>query len=113
MKFDIDEQHFTVFNLLILLLVWANTCYLLVIMGSAFRILPLLIGTLLTLTAIVLTFAMMVITIWISIKWIRHHNLGWKLLIALLILIVISLGLEATVKHIFIREQFHRQEYLR
>lgn len=113
MRFDIDEQHFTVFNLLILLLVWANTCYLLMIVGSALKILPLLIAIILFLTAIILTLSMVVITIWISIKWVRHHNLGWKLLIAILILIVISLSIEFTVKQIFIREQFHRQEYLR
>lgn len=111
MRFDIDEEHFTVFNLLILLLVWANTCFLLFTFFN--RVIPILISTLLFIIGLVLTLAMVIITIWISIKWVRHHNLGWWLAIGLIILFIISWSLEATVRQIFIRQQFQRQEYQR
>ena len=110
MKFDIEEEHFTVFNLLLLLLVWANVCYLLVIFLRPF--LPMLINTLLIISGAALTITMMVVTIYISIKWIRHHNLGWWLLIGLIVLFVISISLEATVKTIFIRQQMFEQQEL-
>lgn len=110
MNFDIEEEHFTVFNLLLLLLVWANSCYLLVLF---FRpILPMLITTLLIITGLVLTVAMVITTLYISIKWIRHHNLGWWILIAIISLFIISWSLEATVKTIFIRQQMFEQQEL-
>ena len=110
MNFDIEEEHFTVFNLLLLLLVWANTCYLLVIFFRPFF--PMLITTLLILSGLALTLAMMVITLYVSIKWIKHHNLGWWFLIGLIVLFILSYSLESTVKNIFIREQFFKQEQL-
>ncbi|KAF0135109.1 MAG: hypothetical protein FD145_247 [Candidatus Saganbacteria bacterium] len=111
MNFDIEEEHFTVFNLLLLLLVWANTCYLLVIFFKP--IFPMLITTLLMLFGITLTAAMVVMTIYVSIKWIKHHNLGWWILIGLIVLFVVSYALESTVKSIFLREQMFKQEQLR
>jgi len=111
MQFDIEEEHFTVFNLLLLLLVWANTCYLVVIFLRP--VLPMLITTLLVLFGLVLTLAMVVITIYISIKWIQHHNLGWWVLIGLVVLFILSYALESTVKNIFVREQIFRQEQMR
>lgn len=111
MKFDIEEEHFTVFNLLLMLMVWANVCYFMVIFARP--ILPMLVTTLLIITGAVLTITMMVITIYISIKWIRHHNLGWWLLIGLIVLFVVSISLEATVKTILIRQQMFEQQELR
>jgi len=108
MNFDIEEEHFTVFNLLLLLLVWANTAYLLVIFLRP--VLPMLITTLLILCGLALTLAMVVITLYASVQWIRHHNLGWWFLIGLIVLFILSYGLESTVKNIFIREQIFRQE---
>ena len=102
MQFDIEEEHFTVFNLLLMLMVWANVCYFTVIFARP--VLPMLITTLLIITGAVLTLTMMIITIYISVKWVRHHNLGWWLLIGLIVLFVISISLEATVKTIFIRQ---------
>lgn len=111
MKFDIEEEHFTVFNLLLLLIVWANVCYFLVILLRP--ILPLLITTLLILTGAVLTIAMVIITLIATITWIRHHNWGLWALIALIVLIVVSFSLEATVKSIFIRQQMFEQQELK
>ncbi len=111
MNFDIEEEHFTVFNLLLMLLVWANTCYLIVLFFG--RFLPVLITTLLILFGLALTGAMIIITIYISVKWIRHHNLGWWIFIGLVLLFIISYALESTVKNIFLREQILRQEQLR
>jgi lysylphosphatidylglycerol synthetase-like protein (DUF2156 family) len=108
MNFDIEEEHFTVFNLLLLLLVWANTSYILVIVLRP--VLPMLISTLLILSGLVLTISMVIITLYITVKWVRHHNLGWWVLIGLLLLFVLSYGLESTVKNIFMREQLFRQE---
>lgn len=110
MKFDIEEQHFAVFNLLLMLMVWANVCYFLVIFLRT--VLPMLITTLLIITGAALTIIMSIITIYISIKWIRHHNLGWWLLVGLIVVFIISISLEATVKSIFIRQQlFEQQEF--
>ena len=111
MRFDIEEKHFTVFNLLLLLIVWANTCYVLFFFLRGFM--PVLVNTLLILAGAVLTIAMGVITIYITVKWIRHHNLGWWLLIGLIVLFVISISLEATVKTIFIRQQMFEHQELR
>jgi|SRR3989339_1936143 len=111
MNFDIEEEHFTVFNLLLLLLVWANTCYLLVVFFKA--VLPMLVTTLLVITGLVLTVAMMIITLYVSIKWVRHHNLGWWFLIGVVILFIIAWSFEATVRNIFIREQMFKQQELR
>lgn len=111
MRFDIEEEHFTVFNLLLMLLVWANSCYLMVIFLRPFM--PVLITTLLVLTGLALTLTMVVITIYITVKWIRHHNLGWWVLGGLIVLFVLSYALESTVRNIFIREQLFRQEQLR
>ena len=108
MNFDIEEEHFTVFNLLLLLMVWANTCYLLVIFMRP--VLPMLISTLLLLFGMVLTVVMVIVTIYITIAWIRHHNLGWWVLIGMVALFILSYGLESTVKNIFLREQIYRQE---
>ncbi len=110
MRFDIEENHFTVFNLLLLLIVWANTCYLLVVMFRG--VLPMLMTTLLIITGAVLTIAMVIITIYISIRWITHHNLGWWLVLGLIALFIVSFSLEATVKNIFTRQQmFEHQGY--
>lgn len=111
MNFDIEEEHFTVFNLLLLLMAWANTCYLLVIFLRP--VMPLLVNTLLIITGLVLTVIMVIITIYVSIKWIRHHNLGWWFIIGLIVLFILSWGLEATVKHIFIRQQMFEPQELR
>lgn len=108
MKFDIEEQHFTVFNLLLMLMVWANVCYFLVIFLRP--VLPMLITTLLIISGAVLTLSLSIITIYVSIKWIRHHNLGWWLLVGLIILFIVSVSLEATVKSIFIRQQLFEQQ---
>ena len=111
MNFDIEEEHFTVFNLLLLLIVWSNVCYLLVVMLH--RVLPMLISTILIITGIVLMLAMVIITIYVSIKWIRHHNLGWWVLIGFILLLIVSYSLEATVKSIFVRQQVFEQQELR
>jgi membrane-associated HD superfamily phosphohydrolase len=108
MRFEIEEEHFTVFNLLLLLLVWANTCYLLVIFLRP--LFPMLVTTLLILTGLALTVAMMIITLYVSVMWIRHHNLGWWFLIGLIVLFILSYSLESTVRNIFIREQLFKQE---
>lgn len=110
MNFDIEEEHFSVFNLLLLLLVWANVCYFLVIFLRP--ILPMLITTLLVLTGAILTITMVIVTLYVSIQWVRRHNWGWWLLIGLIVLFVVSIGLETTVRSIFIRQQmFEQQEY--
>src|SRR3989339_375255 len=88
MRFEIDEEHFTVTNLLILLIAWANTCYLLVVFLR--QMLPMLISTLLIITGLVLTAIMVVITIYVSINWIKHHKLGLWFVIGLIVLFVIS-----------------------
>jgi|GEM_PF-3167441 len=111
MRFEIEEEHFTVFNLLLLLLVWANTCYLLVIFLRP--ILPTLVATILILSGLVLTVAMVIITLYTSIRWIKHHNLGWWLLIALIALFIISYSLDSTIKNIFIREQLFNEQQSR
>jgi dolichyl-phosphate-mannose--protein O-mannosyl transferase len=111
MRFDIEEEHFTVFNLLLLLLVWANSCYLLVIFFRPFM--PILVTTLLVLSGLALTLAMVVITLYISVKWVRHHNLGWWFLAGVIVLFVLSYALESTVRNIFVREQLFRQEQMR
>ena len=108
MKFEIDETHFTVANLLLLLLAWANTCYILVIFLR--NILPLLVTTILVITGTVLTLAMVIITIIVTIRWIQHHNMGWIFLIGLIILFVLSFSLESTVRGIFLREQTYRNQ---
>jgi hypothetical protein len=108
MRFDIEEEHFTVFNLLLLLFVWAISCQILV---SVFHsILPRLISTLLVLSAVVMMVSIVIITLYITIVWIRHHNLGWWFLIGLIVLFILSYGLESTIRNIFIREQILRQE---
>ncbi|MFA4906263.1 MAG: hypothetical protein WC645_07145 [Candidatus Margulisiibacteriota bacterium] len=111
MRFDIEEEHFTVFNLLLMLLVWANSCYLMVIFLRPFM--PILVTTLLVLTGLALTLTMVVITVYITVKWIRHHNLGWWVLAGVIVLFLLSYALESTVRNIFIREQMFRQEQLR
>jgi nitrate reductase NapE component len=113
MRFDIEEEHFTVFNLLLLLLVWANTCSWIIYFNLNFRFLPILIVILLGLFGFVLMLAIAIITIYISVQWIRHHNLGWWVLVGLILLFIMSYGLELSVKNIFIREQLFRQEQLR
>ena len=110
MKFDIDEKHFHVFHLLLLLLAWANTCYIMVIFLKKFM--PLLVTTILVLTGTVLTIAMVIITIIITIRWIRHHNLGWWVAIGLIILFVLSWAFESTVRGIFLREQVYRNSQI-
>jgi len=70
----------------------------------------MLVTTLLILTGLTLTVAMMIITIYVSVMWIRHHNLGWWFLIGLIILFILSYSLESTVRNIFIREQLFKQE---
>lgn len=111
MKFDIEEEHFTVFNLLILLLAWALVCIFIV---TLFRpLLPTLIITLLAITTSVLMIASVIITIVATVRWIRHHNLGWWALIALIVLLVVAFSLEATVKSISIRQQMFEQQEAR
>ncbi|OGC04801.1 hypothetical protein A2276_02420 [candidate division WOR-1 bacterium RIFOXYA12_FULL_43_27] len=108
MKFDIDEKHFNVFNLLLLLLAWANTCYILVIFTKNF--VPLLLTTILVLTGTALTLAMVVITIITTVRWVKHHNWGWWLLIALVVLCVLSWSLESTMRGLLIREQVYNYQ---
>lgn len=105
---DIDEKHFHVFHLLLLLLAWANTCYILVIFLR--NLLPVLVTTLLVISGTVLTLAMVIITIIISIRWIKHHNLGWWFFIGLIILFILSWGLESTVRGIFLRQQMYQNQ---
>ncbi|HTY13050.1 MAG TPA: hypothetical protein VMD02_02550 [Candidatus Omnitrophota bacterium] len=113
MRFDIEEEHFTVFNLLLLMLVWLITCNLVIYFNVYFHFLPTLIAILLGLLDSVLALAIVIITVYISIQWIRHHNLGWWVLIALIVLFILSYGLELTVKNIFIREQIFNQQQMR
>ena len=108
MKLDIDEKHFHVFHLLLLLLAWANTCYIIVIFLKKF--LPLLVTTILVLTGTVLTIAMVAITIIITNRWIKHHNLGWWVAIGLIVLFVLSWSFETVVRGIFLREQIYNQQ---
>ncbi len=110
MNFDIEEEHFTVFNLLLLLLVWLITCNLIIYFNLYFHFLPVLIAILLGLFDSVLALAIVIITIYISVQWIRHHNLGWWFLIGLIVLFILSYGLELTVKNIFVREQIFNQQ---
>ncbi|OGC05925.1 hypothetical protein A2526_03320 [candidate division WOR-1 bacterium RIFOXYD2_FULL_36_8] len=108
MRFEIDEEHFTVTNLLILLISWSNTCYLLVLFLRSW--LPVLISTLLIITGLVLTVAMVIITIYVSIRWIKHHKLGLWVLIGIVILFIISWSFEATVKKIFFEQQVYEYD---
>ena len=108
MKFDIDEKHFNVFNLLLLLLAWANTCYIVVIFAK--NLMPLLVTTILVISGTLLTLAMVIITIIVTIRWVKHHNLGWWILIGLAVLFIISWSLESTVRGIFLSEQVYRNE---
>ncbi len=110
MNFDIETEHFTVFNLLLLLLVWAITCNVILVLNNSLHFLPVLIAILFGLTSFILMIGVMIITIYISIQWIRHHNLGWWILIALVILFILSFSLESAVQQIYMREQIFRQE---
>ena len=108
MKFDIDERHFTVFNLLLLLLAWANTCF--VIFSLFQKWLPLFVNVILLLTGSILTLVMVFITIYVTIRWVRHHDLTGWVVIGIIVLFVISWGLESTVRGLFIREQIFEQQ---
>ncbi|MFC1496166.1 hypothetical protein ACFL52_01995 [Candidatus Margulisiibacteriota bacterium] len=108
MKLEIDEKHFHVFHLLLLLLAWANTCYILVIFLK--DILPVMLTSILVLTGTLLTLLMVFITILITIRWINHHRLGLWLLIGLISLFVLSWALESTIRGIFLKEQAYDNE---
>jgi len=115
MRFDIEEEHFTVFNLLLLLLAWSATLNSIFMLKLFFPFIPipLLIIYLISLSNLLLVLCIMVVTIYISIKWAIHHKLGTWLLIVLIFLFVSAMALELTVKNIYQREQLFRQEQLR
>ncbi|MFH1617373.1 MAG: hypothetical protein ABIJ26_02900 [Candidatus Margulisiibacteriota bacterium] len=112
MKLDIEVKHFNVFNLLLLLIVWTNTCYVLFLFLRFFPGL-VLVSTLLFIAGGVLSVATVILTLYLTAKWIRHHNLGWWVIVGMVVLFILSYALESTVKSIFYRQQVFDQQELR